>query len=484
MQHKQTSDKPLLLIGAFLFCLCFVHFSPVTTLAAAPPALTDPDRIRYKPLSFHPPIADRIILKNGLVVYLLENGELPLLKIRVVVRTGSIYDPPGKEGLAELTATMMETGGIAGMTGNSVDETLESMAALLQTSINRDYGTFSLSLLKNDLEKGLDIFSRILMQPVFEQDKLTLAKGLKIEELRRILDDPQKLAFREFGRLMYEDPQWGRVATRESISRLQRDDLIRTHELFYNPENVMIAVSGDIGRKEAEILLNRYFGIWKLSEKKVPTPPLPHPREGEIFFLPKDIPQSIVLFGWFAPSKKDDQFYPFEILDFIVGSGGFRSRIFQEIRTNRGLAYSTGSFYKAGKEHGLFVAYALTKSESTVSVFSLIQSIFREIGEKPVLPEELKMARNAIQNSFIFSFTSADQIAFQQLLLKYNDLPDDYLVSYRNKIDNVTADEIRNVAGLYLAQEKAVVLIIGNDAVYRDISTTFYKIKRIEGKYD
>src|SRR4030042_5048648 len=167
------------------------------------------------------------------------------------------------------------------------------------------------------------------MQPVFEQDKLTLAKGLKIEELRRIFDDPQKLAFHEFGRLMYEDPQWGRVATRESLSRLQRDDLIRTHELFYNPENVMIAVSGDIGRKEAEILLNRYFGIWKFSEKKVSPPPLPHPREGEIFFLPQDIPQSVVLFGWFAPSKKDAQFYPFEILDFIVGSGGFRSRIFQ-----------------------------------------------------------------------------------------------------------------------------------------------------------
>ncbi|MBU2054377.1 MAG: insulinase family protein [Proteobacteria bacterium] len=447
--------------------------------------LPDPDRLRYAPLSFDPPLAERIVLANGLVVYLLEDRELPLLKITAVIRTGSVYDPPGQEGLAELTATMMETGGIAGLTGDAVDETLESMAALLQTSVHRDYGTFSLSLLRNDLEKGLELFSRILRQPAFEQDKLTLAKGLKIEELRRIGDDPQKLAFREFGRIIYKDSPWGSVASRGSITRLQREDLIRCHELFYNPENVMIAVSGDIGREEAQILLNRYFGTWKSTEMKAPPlPPPPLPRAGGIFFLPKEIPQAICLFGWLAPSKRDVQFYPFEILDFIVGSGGFRSRLFQEIRTNRGLAYSTGSFYRARKEHGLLGAYALTKPESVLEVISLIQGIIREVGAKPVPPGELAMAKKAIINSFIFSFTSADQIAIQQLLLKYNDLPDDFLASCRGKIDNVNADAIRKAAGLHLDPERAVVLIIGNEAVYRDIAKRFDRVLKIEGGHD
>ncbi|OHE24407.1 MAG: hypothetical protein A2Z43_03910 [Syntrophobacterales bacterium RBG_19FT_COMBO_59_10] len=420
-----------------------------------------------------------------MVVYLLEDRELPLLKITAVIRTGSIYDPPGQEGLAELTATMMETGGIAGMTGAAVDETLESMAALLQTSVNRDYGTFSLSLLRNDLEKGLELFSRILRQPAFEQDRLTLAKGLKIEELRRIGDDPQKLAFREFGRIIYEGSPWGSVASRGSITRLQRVDLIRCHELFYNPENIMIAVSGDIGRAEAQILLNRYFGTWKSTEMKAPPPPPPPlPRARGIFFLSKEISQAICLFGWLAPSKRDVQFYPFEILDFIVGSGGFRSRIFQEIRTNRGLAYSTGSFYRARKEHGLLGAYALTKPESVLEVISLIQGIIREVGVKPVPPGELAMTKKAILNSFIFSFTSADQIALQQLLLKYNDLPDDFLASYRGKIDNVNADAIRKAAGLHLDPERAVVFIIGNEAVYRDIAKRFDRVLKIEGGHD
>jgi len=467
------------IVVAFLAGLFYI--SSGSAWAAAPRVLPAPDSLRYAPLSFAPPVAERIVLVNGLVVYLLEDRELPLLKITAVVRTGGVYDPSGREGLAELTATMMETGGVAGMSGADVDETLESMAALLETVIQRDYGTVSLSVLRSDLEKGLELFSRILRQPAFEHDRLTLAKDLKIEELRRIGDDPQRLAFREFGRIIYRGSPWGQVATQASIAGIQREDLVLCHEQFYNPENIMIAVSGDIGREEAATLLDRYFGAWKSSGRKTPPPPSPPlPPSGGIFFLTKEISQAICLIGWLAPSKRDIEFYPFEILDFIVGSGGFRSRIFQEIRTNRGLAYSTGSFYRARKEHGLLGAYALTKPESTLEVISLLRGIIGEIGTRPVPSKELAMAKRAILNSFIFSFTAADQIALQQLLLKYNDLPDDFLVSYRDKIDGVTAEAIRKAAGDYLNTERAVVLIIGNDAAYRDIVRRFDNVTKID----
>ena len=146
---------------------------------------------------------------------------------------------------------------------------------------------------------------------------------------------------------------------------------------------------------------------------------------------PKDLSQSTVIFGWLAPAKKSAQFFPLEIIDFIVGSGGFRSRLFQEIRTNRGLAYSTGSFYTAKSDYGFFGAYALTKSESTLEVMSLLRGILRDIGQKPLPPKELDMTKSSILNSFIFSFTSANQIALQQLMIEYEDLPGDYLITYR-----------------------------------------------------
>src|SRR5665647_279342 len=133
--------------------------------AASPTALPDPNRIRYKPLSFEPPRVERLRLENGLVLYILTDKELPLVKIKVVGRTGSMYDPAGREGVAELTASMMGTGGIAGMSGNAVDETLESIAATFHASVNRDSGILSFSVLKKDLDRGFDLFSRILTQP-------------------------------------------------------------------------------------------------------------------------------------------------------------------------------------------------------------------------------------------------------------------------------------------------------------------------------
>jgi zinc protease len=449
-------------------------------LAAASPPIPDPDRIRYKSLSFEPPPVERVLLGNGLRLYILPDNELPLVQIKAVVRTGSMYDPPGQEGLAELTATTMRTGGTAGMSGDAVDEALESMAATFQISVNRDSGIFAFSVLKKDLDRGFDLFSRILMQPSFEENKLILGKDLKIEELRRIFDDPQKLAFREFGRLMHEGSPRGRLPSSDSIHTIRRDDLIRCHRLFFHPKNIMISITGDIDREEAKILIDRYLGTWASPEGKPETPPLPRPREGNIFFLTKDVPQSIVIFGWPAPAKRDARFYPFEMLDFIVGSGGFRSRIFQEVRTNLGLAYSTGSFYKASSDYGLFGAYALTKSESTVKVSTRIQDIIREMGERPVPPVELERAKKAILNSFIFSFTSAEQISLQRLMIEYDGMPDDFLTAYRSKIENVKAEDIRNAALHYLSRERSIVLIIGSDQVYQDISANIGKVTRID----
>jgi predicted Zn-dependent peptidase len=167
-----------------------------------PASWADPDRLSYEEIKFSPPKPERVVLENGLTVYYMEDRELPLVNISFVVGAGSVFEPPGKEGLAEMTGDVMRTGGAAKLTGDKVDEELEYLAAPISISLGMEYGTGSLSVLKKDLNRAFKIFADIIRVPTFDEAKLDQEKNLKIEELRRVFDKPQRLAFREFKKAM------------------------------------------------------------------------------------------------------------------------------------------------------------------------------------------------------------------------------------------------------------------------------------------
>jgi predicted Zn-dependent peptidase len=417
-------------------------------------------------------------MDNGIVLYHLPNIELPLVSVSLVIRTGSIFDPAGKEGLADLTATVMRTGGAASLSGDLMDDRIESLAAILRVSADRESSNASLSVLRKDLAEGLDLFSRILMAPSFEEKKLALAKNLKLEELRRLRDDPQKLAFREFQRMFFRGDPRGSYPSRSSVQSITRDDLIRFHERYFHPANVMIAMTGDLSASEARELATRYFGAWRSTAAAAQIPPPAKGLPGGMFFLLKDTPQSVIVSGRFSPSKRESRFYPFELLDFIAGSGGFRSRIFQQIRTDEGLAYSTGSFYRARPDYGLFGTYVLTKAESTVRALAVLNSILGDLSTRPVRVEELSSAKKAIDNSFIFSFASAERIVSQYVSAEYDGLPGDYLKNYRKRIEAVTEKDLLDAAARYLsATSPSVTLILGNASVLEELRKTHPRLE-------
>ncbi|MFA4916170.1 MAG: pitrilysin family protein [Syntrophales bacterium] len=464
----------ILIVSIFFYATC--------AFAQNPFPLTNPDKLRYHPLQFNLPKVERMVLNNGIVLYIFEDHELPLVNISVVIRTGSMYDPENKEGLAELTGTVMRTGGTDTMTGDAIDEELEFLASSVGVSVNMESGSFTCSVFKKDLDTGLKIFSEILIHPVFEENKFLLAKNLKLEEIRRISDDPEKLTFREFTRLLYHGNPRGKLASTSSIKNILRDDLLQFHTRFFYPANVMMAISGDITKEEAVSKINQYFGMWHASGKQ---DEIPYPAEnhgGSTFYLEKDIPQSIIITGYFAPAKGTSNFYPFTVLDFIVGSGSFRSRIFEEIRNDLGLAYSVGSFYRGKSKYGVFGTYAITKTASTGKVLSLIQAIIDDVIARGVSESELALAKKSIDNSFIFSFLSADQIAYQQLMAEYDKLPEDYLVTYRNRIEKVSRADIKRVGLNYLPPEKALILVVGNESASDQLLPLFGKVNKIKGE--
>lgn len=464
-----------------LLCLYSLFFAVADT-PAEPRPLAHPDKLTYKPLRFNPPQAQRHTLDNGIILYVLEDHELPLVNVSAIFRSGSVHDPAGKAGLAELTHRVMRTGGTRSLSGDTLDDLLAFHGISLSFSAEMDMGSADLSVLKQDLELGFDLFSQILREPRFAEDKLQLARDLYIEGLRGIMDDPAKFAFREFRKLLYRDNPRGNLYTAQSMRNILRSDLTAFHERFFYPRNVMLAITGDVTTAAAIRLANRYLGDWRSSGRpEMPPPPAAHPH-GAIHSLHKDIPQSVIVSGHLAPSRRDQDFYAFTILDFILGSGGFRSRIFQEIRSERGLAYSTGSFYRARQDYGAFGVYAMTKSSATTTVLSLLRDITRDVKEKGVTRNELSWAKKSLTNSYIFSFQSSDQIASQQLMLEYDRLPGDFLIKYPERIDRVNAEELQRTALRCLSGENAVTLVLGNEKTFDKPLSTMGNIINIKGE--
>ncbi|MGA2782121.1 MAG: pitrilysin family protein [Smithella sp.] len=441
--------------------------------AASSSQLPSPDKINYPPLQFNPPQTQRVVLENGIVLYILEDHELPLVNIKALIKTGTMYDPDNKEGVAELTTYVMRTGGTAKLSSAEIDSRFDFMAASAAIAMSMESAQVIFSILNKDLDQGLDLLAQILIQPAFEQNKFELARQLKNEELRRLKDDPQSLAFREFNRLIYRGGPRGRFPSHKSLANIERDDLIKFHGRFFQPDNIMFAVSGDITKEEAINKFRRYFGDWKANAipAKVPSPP--QKSNAGVYYIDKEISQSTIISGQFAASKNDPDFYAFTVLDFIIGSGGFPSRIFSVVRNNAGLAYSAGSFYRPKPAYGVFGTYAFTKTSSTLKTLSLLNSVLENIqSSNTITDKEIDWAKKSIKNGFIFSFVTPEQIAWQQMNIEYEKLPADFLLNYRNKIEDVTPKDLNKVAGKYLNKTKNVVLILGDGKKFDESWTT------------
>lgn len=452
----------------FIFpVLLFIAAAASACMAEIPAC---PDRMTYPPLRFDPPRAERVVLENGIVLFTIENHEIPLVNISAVFRAGSNYDPPGKEGTAELTASLLRTGGTAAVPAERVDREIDDIAALVSFSADMESCSAEISVHKKDLETVMNLFSGMLKNPAFEASRLTTAKNLLKESLARVYDDQQRSAFREFRRLIYAGNPQGRLPSVRSVSGITREDLIAFHDRYFFPANTWIAVTGDISRAEALTLVKKHLGSWRRPGRRSQPVEPTAPDRGRFYLLDKKGPQSTVLSGYIVPGKTGQDFYALSVLDFILGSGGFRSRLFRQIRTERGLAYSAGGVYSPRPHYGVLQTYAATKTDSTAQVIELIRSILKNLREEPVSSSELLWAKRALTNRFIFSLDSPDRIAFQQMMLDFDGLPPDFLERYPAGIESVTVEDIRKAALKYLDPDKMLLLVVGDETRLKTLS--------------
>jgi zinc protease len=466
-----------------IFTRLFILLAAVLALAscAAPGQTANPRTMTFPPLKFEIPRSERAVLGNGMVVYMLEDHELPIINMTAYVRVGSNYEPADKVGLAGLTGAVMRSGGTGEMPPEKLDAELEFMASSIESIISADAGNVSMATLAKNLQRTLDLFAQVLMTPAFREDRVKLAINKSIEALRRQNDNPKEVADRELRKALYAGHPLGRQPTIQTVNNISRDDMIDFHRRYYHPNNIIMTVSGDFRKDELLARLTAVFGSWE--KKDVDFPPVAEPlpqAKTEILFARKEVSQSVVRMGEMGIDKNNPDMYALRVMDYILG-GGFTSRLTQEIRSNQGLAYNVESSVNVGQRFiGTFTAETETKSESTVRAITLMRDIIAGMTAAPVTDQELALAKDSIINSFIFGFTKPDIVVNQQARLEFFDYPKGYLENYRDNIARVTRDDVLRVARKYLHPDKMVLMVVGNDKRFDKPLSTFGPVREIK----
>lgn len=466
-----------------ILTICFLA-TLITPACAADQPLANPRTMKFPALNFQIPKAERVVLECGMPVYLLRDTELPIINMTAMVRVGSVYEPAAKSGLSGMVGTVMRSGGAGGTAPEQMDDELEFMASAVESVIGIDMGTASLSALKKNINRTLQIFSDVLLRPDFSEKRVEIARRQTIESLRRQNDDPKEIAGREINRAIYAGHPLGEITTFESIGSITRQDLVDFHHRYYRLDNMILSVSGDFDRTALLKELNSVFKpVKNLGALALPEVPQPKQQfQGEILYGKKDVNQTVIRMGHLGLSKDNPDIYAIRLLDYILG-GSFTSRLTMEIRTNQGLAYSVGSHFDIGRRFtGSFIAETETKAESTAKAINLMKKIIADLTKEPVNDEELNAAREYMINSFMFGFTTPASIVNQRARLEYYGYPDGYLEQYRDNIAKVTKTDILAAARKYLHLDAFKLVVIGDAAKFDQPLSTLGQVRELDLK--
>jgi zinc protease len=457
------------ILGALLFQLIALF---VLETASA----QTPESLHFDPLRFEPPEPRTSVLSNGIPVYLLEDHELPLVKVDVLVTQGTLHEPPEQVGLFEIMADVMRTGGTASRSPAEVDEELESMAASVELSLGREYGIAALDLLAEDLQQGLEIFADILRHPLFQDDRVDLRKQQAVEAIRRRNDTPSGIAFRLFPSFLYgKSHPMGSYEEIPGIESITRDDLKRAHTTLFHPGNLLIAASGDFEPDRILTLLEQHLGNWEPCETAVKGP-LPEPEiyrgRPMVIYVEKDLNQSTLVVGYTSLKRTPDNgdIFALRVMNEILGESPFTSRLFREVRDKRGLAYSVSSYFDTSSYTfpGYWVAFAQTRAEKTVETASIMIDVIGSMKAQPVSDGELELIKDYIINSFVFGFESSSGIVRQRMILDARGYPEDYLENYTDNIARVTSSDVLNVARRYVNLDHLIIVVVGNEKYFEE----------------
>jgi zinc protease len=413
---------------------------------------------------FRPEQPKRIELPNGMVVFLQEDHELPIIDGTARIRGGERSVPASKTGLTDVYAEVWRTGGTKTQTGDQLDDYLEQRAAKVETGGGGDSTSVSWSCLKEDLDDVFRVFEDVLKNPEFRADKIEIAKKGMYDGISRRNDDPSQIAGREAAKLVYgANNPYARTAEYATVAAITRQDLIEWHGKYVHPNNVILGVVGDFDSVKMEARLREAFASWPRGEAaKDPKIKLDPAKPGYYEIDKTDVNQSDIQMVGLGITRKNPDYFAVSVFNEAFG-GGFSSRLFGDIRTTKGLAYAVGGGVAAGWDHpGMLRLMVRTKSNTTIESILALDEEIADLGKRPIDDEEIKRAKDSILNSFVFRFDSPEKVLQEKMAYEFYGYPLDFLENFQKGIERVTKEDVARVAAKYLHSDQLAVLVVGH----------------------
>ena len=403
--------------------------------------------------------------KSGIRAWLVQNPSVPVISMSFAFRSGAVSDPAGKEGRAQFVASMLDEGA-GDLNSEAFQGKIEDLSVRLKFKANLETFSGSIQTLTRSRAEAFKLLALALNKPRFDQDPFLRVRAQLSASLRRDQEDPDRIASRVWYRSVFGNHPYGRPigGTLASISNINREDLVLFSNSFFSRKNLLIGVAGDIGPDELSMRLDEIFGgLPQGTDREMLAKPEIQ-MEGKTIVVEKSLPQSVALFGHRGFKRTDPEWYAAYIVNRILGGGGFSSRLMEEVREKRGLAYGVYSWLNPFESVGLIMGRVATSNSRVKNSLDIIREEWRKMSELAISEEELQESKNYINGSFPLRLDSSRRIAQMLLAVQVNRLGVEYLNRRASLINSVTIDQVRKAAKRLLDPGLFTVVVVGKPA--------------------
>ncbi len=411
-------------------------------------------------------VPTRSVTANGITVLFLEQHFIPTVEIHALVKVGSAQDPPDKAGLANLTASLLDEGTVT-RTSRQIAEQIDFVGGSLEAHAAEDFTTASARVLKKDADLGFALLADMLQHPAFHKQEFERVRTQILGEIISDDDDPGNVAMKAFHQLIFHGHpySWPAHGTEETLNKITVADIQQFHAREYLPNQTILVIVGDLTQEQATTLAQNHFGAWR---KGPPSPYVlkkPAPIERKMVqLIEKDLTQSTIVLGHTGISRTNPDYYAVTVMNYILGAGGFSSRLMDSIRDKQGLAYGIMSHFDTRLMPGAFFINLQTRTDVTNQAIAGVLTEVKGIRDTPVTDQELSEAKSFIIGSFPLRVDSSAKLANVLAQVEFYNLGLDYFTHYPKAIEKVTKDDVLRVAKQYLDPQHYALVVVGSIA--------------------